>query len=84
HRETLGDLLDSSNVSDEFILTLETFFEEHGNLSQTANRLHVHRNTLLYRMERIEQIGGFDLNNPETRLAVHLALKIRRLLASSK
>jgi DNA-binding PucR family transcriptional regulator len=44
----------------------------------------VHRNTLLYRMERVTQIGGFDLDNPETRLAVHLALKIRRLLSNPK
>lgn len=79
-RETLGELAENSASNDEFILTLETFFEEHGNLSQTANRLHVHRNTLLYRMDRIAQIGGFDLENPETRLAVNLALKIRRLL----
>jgi purine catabolism regulator len=82
--ETLGDLADDSNGNEEFVTTLETFFEEHGNLSQTANRLHVHRNTLLYRMERIGQIGGFDLDNPETRLAVHLALKIRRLLMNAK
>ncbi|MBX3065841.1 MAG: helix-turn-helix domain-containing protein [Anaerolineae bacterium] len=81
YRETLGDLADEKYANDEFISTLETFFEEHGNLSQTANKLHVHRNTLLYRMERIEQIGAFDLDNPETRLAVFLALKIRRLLA---
>jgi purine catabolism regulator len=80
YRETLGELADESQGNEDFILTLETFFEEHGNLSQTANRLHVHRNTLLYRMERIGQLGGFDLENPETRLAVHLALKIRRLL----
>jgi len=83
-RETLGELADNSPSNNEFILTLETFFEEHGNLSQTANRLHVHRNTLLYRMERIAQIGGFDLENPETRLAVNLALKIRRLLNSPR
>ncbi|MFN7210276.1 MAG: PucR family transcriptional regulator, partial [Aggregatilineales bacterium] len=80
YRETLGELADESPSNRDFILTLETFFEEHGNLSQTASRLHVHRNTLLYRMERIAQLGGFDLDNPETRLAVHLALKIRRLL----
>lgn len=80
YRETLGELADESPSNQDFILTLETFFEEHGNLSQTASRLHVHRNTLLYRMERIAQLGGFDLDNPETRLAVHLALKIRRLL----
>lgn len=80
YRETLGELADESPSNRDFILTLETFFEAHGNLSQTASRLHVHRNTLLYRMERIAQLGGFDLDNPETRLAVHLALKIRRLL----
>ncbi len=84
YRETLGELADERYANDDFITTLETFFEEHGNLSQTANRLHVHRNTLLYRMERIEQIGSFDLDNPETRLAVFLALKIRRLLANPK
>lgn len=84
YHETLGELADDANANDEFVTTLETFFEEHGNLSQTANRLHVHRNTLLYRMERIAQIGGFDLDNPETRLAVHLALKIRRLLMSTR
>ncbi|MFQ3536302.1 MAG: helix-turn-helix domain-containing protein [Aggregatilineales bacterium] len=82
YRETLGELADETPSNQDFILTLETFFEEHGNLSQTASRLHVHRNTLLYRMERIAQLGGFDLDNPETRLAVHLALKIRRLLQS--
>ncbi|PJF36093.1 MAG: hypothetical protein CUN49_07160, partial [Candidatus Thermofonsia Clade 1 bacterium] len=80
YRETLGELADETQSNEDFILTLEAFFEAHGNLSQTANRLHVHRNTLLYRMERIAQLGGFDLDNPETRLAVHLALKIRRLL----
>jgi purine catabolism regulator len=83
-RETLGGLAEEAHMNDEFVLTLEAFFEAHGNLSQTANSLHVHRNTLLYRMERIAQIGGFDLDNPETRLAVHLALKIRRLLAEPK
>jgi purine catabolism regulator len=84
YRETLGELADDRYANDEFLITLEAFFDEHGNLSQTANKLHVHRNTLLYRMERIGQIGGFDLDNPETRLAVHLALKIRRLVANMK
>ena len=78
--QTLGELADSSAQNAEFILTLEAFFEEHGNLTRTAKRLHVHRNTLLYRMDRIKEISGIDLDNPETRLAVHLALRIRRIL----
>ncbi len=80
YKETLGELSNERYAHDEFVKTLETFFDEDGNLSKTAKKLNVHRNTLLYRMERIGQIGAFDLDNPETRLAVHLALKIRRLL----
>jgi purine catabolism regulator len=83
YRETLGDLVSERYINDEFIKTLEAFFEEDGNLSQTAKKLNIHRNTLLYRMDRIAQIGSFDLTNPETRLAVHLALKIRRLLSDA-
>lgn len=64
----------------DLIKTLEAFFACHGNLSQTAEMLIVHRNTLLYRMNRINDIAEIDLNRPETRLALHLALTIRRLL----
>jgi DNA-binding PucR family transcriptional regulator len=41
----------------------------------------VHRNTLLYRMNRINEIAQIDLDRAEIRLALHLALTIRRLLA---
>ena len=65
----------------DLIKTLEAFFACHGNLSQTAEMLIVHRNTLLYRMNRINEIAQIDLNRPEIRLALHLALTIRRLLS---
>jgi PucR family transcriptional regulator, purine catabolism regulatory protein len=65
----------------DLITTLEAFFTCHGNLSQTADTLFVHRNTLLYRMNRINEIAQIDLERPEIRLALHLALTIRRLLA---
>jgi purine catabolism regulator len=77
---TLGELTNETPQNNEFIATLDAFFEEHGNLTRTAKRLHIHRNTLLYRMDRIHEISGLDLSNPETRLAVHLALRIRRIL----
>ena len=78
--ETLGELAEETPQNTEFLATLDAFFEEHGNLTRTAKRLHIHRNTLLYRMDRIREISGLDLDNPETRLAVHLALRIRRIL----
>lgn len=78
---TLGALLEYDlRQHADLIKTLEAFFACHGNLSQTAEQLIVHRNTLLYRMNRINEIAAIDLNRPETRLALHLALTIRRLL----
>ncbi len=80
----LGALLDydERNRAD-LIKTLEAFFACHGNLSKTAEKLIVHRNTLLYRMNRISEIADMDLNRPETRLGVHLALVIRQLLLNN-
>ena len=65
----------------DHVKTLEAYFHCNGNLSRTAETLIVHRNTLLYRMNRIEEIAGIDMKRPETRLALHLALTIRRLLS---
>lgn len=80
-KQTLGTLMDYDvRQNADLIKTLEAFFNCHGNLSQTAESLIVHRNTLLYRMNRINEIAEIDLNRPETRLALHLALTIRRLL----
>lgn len=78
---TLGTLIEyDMRQHADLVKTLEAFFACHGNLSQTAERLIVHRNTLLYRMNRINEIAAIDLDRPETRLALHLALTIRRLL----
>jgi purine catabolism regulator len=78
-QETLGPILNHEN-GDEFLATLEEFFAHHGNLSQTADSLFIHRNTLTYRMDRLASISQLDLENPDTRLAVQLALRIRRML----
>ncbi len=76
--EMLGALLASEGAR-ELIHTLQVYFEHNGNLSQAAEALFVHRNTLIYRMERIASITGADLDDPETRLAMQLALHIYRM-----
>jgi purine catabolism regulator len=80
-QETLGPILAHENA-DEFLDTLEEYFAHNGNLSQTSEALFIHRNTLTYRLERIASISLLDLDNPDTRLAVQLALRIRRMLAA--
>lgn len=76
--DTLGLLL-SQGSKKKFIETLEAYYEHKGNLSQTAEALFIHRNTLSYRLERITEISGLDLNNHDTALAIQLALKIYRM-----
>jgi purine catabolism regulator len=79
----LGPLLEYDHKQNaDLVKTLEAFFQKHGNLSETAEALIVHRNTLLYRMTRINEIAQVDFKRPEIRLGMHLALTIRRLLSS--
>lgn len=81
-QEVLGRLAAYDEAHDGTLLeTLAAYFANNGNLSKTAQALFIRRNSLLYRMKRIEEIGGLDLNNAETRLATQLALKARRLLS---
>jgi purine catabolism regulator len=80
---TIGNLIRyEERQRADLLQTLNAFFEEHGNHTATADALNVHRNTLTYRMNRITEITGLDLNQPDVRLAVHLALKIHRLFGN--
>ncbi|MHB1293641.1 MAG: helix-turn-helix domain-containing protein [Anaerolineae bacterium] len=78
--ESLGALVryDQAHGS-ELVRTLQMFFEQNANATQTARSLYVHRNTLNYRMQRIVEITGLDLNDAEARLALQLALQVHRL-----
>lgn len=81
YRSTLAALVDyDTRQKNELLKTLEAFFACLGNLARTADTLHVHRNTLLYRLQRIREISGLDLDDAEDRLALWLALKAHRVL----
>lgn len=64
----------------ELVETLEAFFACHGNLSQTAALLHIHRNTLTYRLQRISSITQIDLNDADARFSLQLGLKLRPVM----
>src|SRR5262245_50594670 len=59
--------------------TLETYLELAGDAKRAAEQLNLHRASLYYRLNRIEQALGIDLKNGDDRLAIHLALKALRL-----
>lgn len=64
--------------------TLQTFFAHLGNHSQAATALHIHRNTLLYRLGRIESISNHRLDRAPDRLALQLGLALHRIYQSQK
>ncbi len=74
---------DRENSSD-LVRSLACFLEENGHWGDAAARLYVHRHTLRYRMKRIEEITGRDLDNSQDRMEFWLALKARELVAQSR
>lgn len=81
--DALGPLVEHDNrKQSDLIRTLNGFFEANGNLAKAAQELDVHRNTLVYRLERISELTGLDLDDSDNRLILHLALKTQRVLAT--
>jgi len=60
--------------------TLGAYLATNGSPTDAADRLHLHRNTVLYRLGRLEDLLQVDLRDAEVRLALHLALKIGEVL----
>jgi DNA-binding PucR family transcriptional regulator len=65
-----------------WLRTLETYLEQNGNLRATARALKLHRNTITYQLEHISRLLGKDLGDPEVRLSIQVALKVRKLLTA--
>lgn len=78
---TLAPLLDKSRAADDLLKTLDVFFACNGNLSEAARRLHLHRNSLIYRLNHASAALGWSLDDPDLRLALQMAIKGRDVLA---
>jgi len=78
--KVLGPLIgDDSRHEPVLMPTLEAWFHENANLALAAQRLGVHRNTLSYRLQRIEALTGCAFDDPHQRLNIAVALQIWRL-----
>lgn len=83
YKESVGQLEDYDRQhGGELVRTLEEILK-HPTIVEAAAALHVHRNTLLYRIQRIQEITNMNLGDGETRLTFHLALKVRDVIHRS-
>jgi len=64
----------------ELVPTLEAFLECDGNVAQTAQRMFTHRHTIRYRLERVRELSGLDVNSSGGREELSLGLKAMRVL----
>src|SRR5262249_51819893 len=62
----------------DYVRTLTSVLENFGNAQRVAKELHIHENTVRYRIKRIAEITGVDLADGDVRLALELELRARR------
>jgi len=77
HDPVVAPLL--SPAHHELARTAEVYLDRAGQAGRTAAELGIHRQTLYYRLSRVEQLTGLDLDDGEDRLLLHMTLKSHRL-----
>ncbi len=71
------------NLDQETFFTIQRFFENNLNVSETSRKLFVHRNTLVYRLEKIKKITGLDLREFDHAIIFKIALMVNKYLKSN-
>ena len=71
------------SLDQETLFTIQRFFENNLNVSETSRKLFVHRNTLVYRLEKIKKITGLDLREFDHAIIFKIALMVNRYLKSN-
>lgn len=71
------------NLDQETLFTIQRFFENNLNVSETSRKLFVHRNTLVYRLEKIKKITGLDLREFDHAIVFKIALMVNKYLKSN-
>lgn len=65
------------SLDQETLFTIQKFFENNLNVSETSRKLFVHRNTLVYRLEKIKKLTGLDLREFDDAIVFKVALMVK-------
>ncbi len=71
------------SLDSETLFTIQKFFENNLNVSETSRKLFVHRNTLVYRLEKIKKLTGLDLREFDDAIVFKVALMVNKYLSST-
>ena len=75
-QEVFGEKLPDQDIDEEMQVTIRLFFENNLNISETARQLYLHRNTLVYRLERFEKLVGLDIRRFDDAMTFQIAMMV--------
>ena len=70
------------SLDHETLFTIQKFFENNLNVSETSRKLFVHRNTLVYRLDKIKKLTGLDLREFDDAIIFKVAMMVNKYLSS--
>ncbi len=82
----LSEVFKKGSIEDldqEIVFTIQKFFENNLNVSETSRQLYVHRNTLVYRLDKIQKITGLDLRIFDEAIIFKVAMMVNKYLQSN-
>jgi carbohydrate diacid regulator len=65
---------------DETLVTVNKFFENNLNVSETSRQLYIHRNTLVYRLDKLQKMTGLDLRNFDDAIIFKITLMVSKYM----
>ncbi len=71
------------SLDQETLFTIQRFFENNLNVSETSRKLFVHRNTLVYRLEKIKRLTGLDLREFDDAIVFKVALMVKKYMTAN-
>jgi carbohydrate diacid regulator len=72
------------SLDSEYLLTIQKFFENDLNVSETSREMFVHRNTLVYRLDKIQKVTGLDITRFDDAIILKFAMLVKKYLDRSR
>lgn len=78
---TIKPLVEYDKINNsELVKTLKNYFQYNGNMKKMSEKMHMHYNTIIYRLQKIKDVIGLDIEDSDNRLNLEIALKIMDLI----